>query len=61
MLEQLTRMFGAEGGSPLAFSSHRWSEQPLTSGNGGAAGGGHDSMGRAELRVPFVSRVGVPL
>ena len=55
ILGQLERMFGSEARSPLSFSLHRWGEQPLTSGNGGAAGGGHNSMGDAALRKPFVS------
>ena len=54
---QLERMFGEGAKSALTFSSHRWGEQPLTSGNGGGKGGGHDDMGSFELRVPFVSRV----
>lgn len=56
MLKQLERMFGKDAGSPLLFSSHRWGEQPLTSGNGGGAGGGHDAMGHPQLRRAFVSR-----
>ncbi|CAM9768743.1 unnamed protein product [Ascophyllum nodosum] len=55
ILGQLERMFGSEARSPLSFSLHRWGEQPLTSGNGGAAGGGHNSMGDAALRKPFGS------
>lgn len=55
MLKQLERMFGKESGAPRSFSSHRWGEQPLTSANGGGAGGGHDAMGNSKLRKPFVS------
>lgn len=54
-MKQLLRMFGEGANSALTFSSHRWGEQPLTSGNGGGTGGGHDDMGDPELRVPFVS------
>lgn len=56
VLQQLERIFGLEARSPLSFSSHRWNEQPLTTGNGDASGGGHDSMEHAALRTPFVSR-----
>lgn len=55
VMKQLERMFGEGARSALTFSSHRWGEQPLTSGNGGGTGGGHDDMGDPELRVPFVS------
>ncbi|CAN0116761.1 unnamed protein product [Ectocarpus fasciculatus] len=54
VIEQLERMFGADARSVLSFSSHRWGEQPLTSGNGGGTGG-HEDMGKIELRIPFGS------
>lgn len=54
-MKQLERMFGEEANSALTFSSHRWGEQPLTNGNGGDSGGGHDDMGSPGLRIPFVS------
>lgn len=54
-MKQLERMFGEDASSALTFSSHRWGEQSLTSGNGGGTGGGHDDMGDPDLRVPFVS------
>ncbi|CAM9988151.1 unnamed protein product [Ectocarpus fasciculatus] len=47
-------MFGADARSVLSFSSHRWGEQPLTSGNGGGTGG-HEDMGKSGLRIPFGS------
>lgn len=56
VMMQLERMFGEGAKSALTFSSHRWGDQPLTSGNGGGKGGGHDDMGSPELRIPFVSR-----
>jgi len=54
VMMQLERMFGEGARSALTFSSHRWGEQPLTSGNGGGKGGGHDDMGSPELRMHFV-------
>lgn len=55
LLDQLERLFGPEAKSFTAFSFHRWGDQPLTSGNGGGEGGGHESMGHRELRNPFGS------
>eukprot|EP00752_Nemacystus_decipiens_P005918 g5348.t1 len=55
VMKQLERMFGEHANSALTFSSHRWGEQPLTSGNGGGTGGGHDDMGDPDLRMPFGS------
>lgn len=57
VMKQLERMFGEGANSALTFSSHRWGEQPLTSGNRGGTGGGHDDMGDPDLRVPFVSSI----
>lgn len=56
-MKQLVRMFGEAANSALTFSSHRWGEQPLTNGNGGGTGGGHDDMGSPGLRIPFVSYI----
>lgn len=56
VMDQLERMFGTDARSALTFSTHRWGEQVLTSGNGGSSGGGHGDMGNYKLRIPFVSK-----